>query len=184
MPQLNIATKQEGDVLSHTEVNDIVININTRGDATTLSSHIENVSNPHNVTKTQIGLSNVDNTADASKPVSTAQQAALNLKSNLDTHSILTYGATTNIDFASTDNLHTLSLTGNVAFTTSNRTATKSRVIRILSDGSAHTFTFPAWKWIGSAAPTTIAANKTAILSLLSFGTADTDIVASYNIEA
>lgn len=32
------------------------------------------------VTKAMVGLSNVDNTADASKPVSTAQQTALNLK--------------------------------------------------------------------------------------------------------
>lgn len=36
------------------------------------------------LTKTQVGLANVDNTSDASKPVSTAQQTALNLKANLD----------------------------------------------------------------------------------------------------
>lgn len=34
-------------------------------------------------TKSDIGLGNVDNTADANKPVSAAQQAALNLKANL-----------------------------------------------------------------------------------------------------
>lgn len=39
--------------------------------------------NPHGTTKTDIGLGNVDNTSDASKPVSTAQQTALNLKANL-----------------------------------------------------------------------------------------------------
>jgi hypothetical protein len=33
--------------------------------------------------KTDVGLSNVDNTSDAGKPVSTAQQTALNLKANL-----------------------------------------------------------------------------------------------------
>lgn len=33
--------------------------------------------------KTAVGLANVDNTSDASKPVSTAQQTALNLKANL-----------------------------------------------------------------------------------------------------
>jgi len=47
------------------------------------SSHIANTSNPHSVTKTQVGLSNVDNTADTAKPVSTAQQSALDLKANL-----------------------------------------------------------------------------------------------------
>jgi len=42
--------------------------------------HIENTSNPHNVTKSQVGLSNVDNTSDTNKPVSTDTQTALNLK--------------------------------------------------------------------------------------------------------
>lgn len=46
-------------------------------------SHLSSTSNPHNVTKTQVGLSNVDNTADTAKPVSTAQQAALDLKAPL-----------------------------------------------------------------------------------------------------
>lgn len=36
--------------------------------------------NPHNVTKTDIGLSNADNTSDVNKPVSTAQQTAINLR--------------------------------------------------------------------------------------------------------
>lgn len=49
---------------------------------TDLIAHIANKSNPHGVTKSQIGLGNVDNTSDANKPVSTAQQAALNLKLN------------------------------------------------------------------------------------------------------
>jgi hypothetical protein len=35
------------------------------------------------ITKTMVGLSNVDNTTDANKPVSTAQQTALDLKANL-----------------------------------------------------------------------------------------------------
>ena len=35
------------------------------------------------VTKTHVGLANVDNTSDANKPVSTAAQTALNLKANL-----------------------------------------------------------------------------------------------------
>jgi hypothetical protein len=35
------------------------------------------------VTKSMVGLGNVDNTADSAKPVSTAQQTALNLKANL-----------------------------------------------------------------------------------------------------
>lgn len=42
-----------------------------------LISHIGNKSNPHGVTKAQVGLGNVDNTSDANKPVSTLQQVAL-----------------------------------------------------------------------------------------------------------
>ena len=48
-----------------------------------VTAHTGNTSNPHNVTKTQVGLGNVDNTSDADKPVSTATQTALNLKANL-----------------------------------------------------------------------------------------------------
>ena len=48
----------------------------------TISGHIANKNNPHEVTKAQVGLGNVDNTSDANKPVSTAQQAALDLKAN------------------------------------------------------------------------------------------------------
>jgi uncharacterized protein YcfL len=48
----------------------------------TLSSHISNTSNPHSVTKSQVGLGDVDNTSDANKPISTATQTALNGKEN------------------------------------------------------------------------------------------------------
>lgn len=42
--------------------------------AETSDSHISNKDNPHEVTKEQIGLGEVNNTADADKPVSTAQR--------------------------------------------------------------------------------------------------------------
>jgi hypothetical protein len=45
-----------------------------------LISHITSMSNPHDVTKAQVGLGDVDNTSDANKPVSTAAQTALNGK--------------------------------------------------------------------------------------------------------
>lgn len=53
-----------------------------KADSTTLTSHTSNTANPHAVTKTQVGLSNVDNTSDAAKPVSTAQQTALDAKAD------------------------------------------------------------------------------------------------------
>jgi len=54
----------------------------TDGDSTSssdLSTHVANLSNPHSVTKLQVGLGNVDDTSDVNKIVSTAQQTALNL---------------------------------------------------------------------------------------------------------
>lgn len=44
--------------------------------------HTLRTDNPHGVTKEQIGLTNVDNTSDAAKPVSTPQQIALDSKVN------------------------------------------------------------------------------------------------------
>lgn len=98
-------------------------------------------------------------------------------------HSTLTYAATTNIDFAS-DDYRTVILTGNIEFTTSNRVAPRSVSIRIIGDGSIRTFIFPAaWKFIGTAAPASLAANKIAVLSVTSFGTTDANVVAAYAAE-
>ncbi len=45
-----------------------------------LTTHINDKENPHEVTKAQVGLGNVNNTSDANKPISTATQNALNEK--------------------------------------------------------------------------------------------------------
>lgn len=50
-----------------------------------LISHIGNKSNPHAVTKAQVGLGSVENTSDANKPISIATQTALNLKADAST---------------------------------------------------------------------------------------------------
>lgn len=47
-----------------------------------LNNHISDYKNPHKVTKAQVGLSDVDNTSDADKPVSNATQTELNKKAN------------------------------------------------------------------------------------------------------
>lgn len=44
---------------------------------TNVLSHLSSKTNPHEVTKTQVGLGNVDNTTDLAKPLSTATIAAL-----------------------------------------------------------------------------------------------------------
>ena len=58
-----------------------------KGKATTdkVNAHTSDYNNPHKVTAEQVGLGNVDNTSDINKPVSTAQQEALDkLKSDLE----------------------------------------------------------------------------------------------------
>lgn len=70
------------------QITDLSSTVSTNG--STLSSHTSNTSNPHSVTKAQIGLSDVDNTSDINKPVSTAQQTALNLK--VDTADVIGNG--------------------------------------------------------------------------------------------
>lgn len=53
----------------------------------TLSAHITNKTNPHNVTKSQVGLGNVDNTSDIDKPVSTKQAVAIKVaKDDITAH--------------------------------------------------------------------------------------------------
>lgn len=99
-----------------------------------------------------------------------------------NTQSSLTYAATTDLDFAGIG-ARALNLTGNITFTTSNRAAGRMLKVKILADGSTRTFTFPSWKWVGSAAPANIAASKTMILSLECWGSNDTDIVAAYAVE-
>ena len=46
----------------------------------TMNNHISNKSNPHSVTKEQVGLGNVDNTSDLEKPISQATQTELDNK--------------------------------------------------------------------------------------------------------
>jgi hypothetical protein len=94
----------------------------------------------------------------------------------------LTYAATTDLDFSAADE-QILTLAGNITFTTSNRAASRVKGVRITGDGSSRTLTWPAgWKWLGPV-PTALAAGKTARLSLVCYGTADTDILAAYTVE-
>lgn len=80
------------------------------------------------LTKSDIGLSNVDNTSDASKPVSTAQQTALNLKADI----IPTVSAGTVVAFDKDRDYgdETTPETGNISYTaTGAKVGVISRVI-------------------------------------------------------
>ena len=58
--------------------------------ASALSTHLSDTNNPHGVTKSQVGLVNVDNTSDTNKPVSSAVQAALDAKTTAQTDGPMT----------------------------------------------------------------------------------------------
>lgn len=84
---INAATTSQAGVMSSadkTKLNGLKDQAGITSDIdavqTNLETHINNKSNPHEVTKDQVGLSEVDNTSDANKPISTATQTALNGK--------------------------------------------------------------------------------------------------------
>lgn len=60
----------------------------------TVDPHIANTANPHSVTKAQVGLGNVDNTADADKPVSSATVTYVGNMVSVHAASTATHGAT------------------------------------------------------------------------------------------
>lgn len=91
---------------------------------------------------------------------------------------------TTTVALDLTDNdFQSISISANTTFTTSNRASGRSKTIRIITDGTLRTLTFPAWVFVGTE-PTDQAASKTGILTITAFGTADTDIVAAYAVES
>lgn len=72
--------KLTGDTITATEFNQIKPAVNDTIDQ--VAAHVIDTTNPHAVTKSQVGLSNADNTSDSNKPVSTAQQAAISAAAN------------------------------------------------------------------------------------------------------
>lgn len=73
--------------------------------------------------------------------------------------------------------VHTLAIAHNTTFSTSNLTAGTTVRVRVVKGFGTQTVAFPAWKWIGEQAPTSIS-TTTRVLSLFIFGTTDADVVA------
>jgi hypothetical protein len=69
---------------------------------TAIDNHIADKNNPHDVTKSQVGLGNVDNTSDLNKPISTATQNALNTKVS-NTREINGYALSSDITLTASD---------------------------------------------------------------------------------
>lgn len=99
-------------------------------------------------------------------------------------YAAITYGATVNLDLeALAGQVRTLTLTGHVIFTTSNRAAGRSVTLRLIAGAAQRNLTFPVeWPFV-SPKPASLAANKVAYLTIDCFGTAETDIVAAYSAQ-
>ena len=98
----------------------------------------------------------------------------------------LTYNATTNLDLDPTLPVYkTVALSGDLALTGTNYGPGRQVSLRIVADSSTRALSFPAgWKFIGGAAPTDIAADKTGIVSLVCYGAGESDVVVAYSVEA
>lgn len=75
-------------------------------DIAAFTAHIAAQNNPHGTTKSQLGLGSVDNTADANKPVSTAQATAITAAQNAAV-STAAADATTKANAAKARSAHT-----------------------------------------------------------------------------
>ena len=73
----NIQAQISGIIANVLSTNNIWTGTNTYNNTATFNSTV------NGLTKTTVGLGNVDNTSDANKPISTATQTALNLKANI-----------------------------------------------------------------------------------------------------
>ena len=71
-------------------------------------------------------------------------------------------------------------LGGDVTFgNTSNKTTGRRLEVILQPGGTARNLYFPGWTWVGTA-PTSIAANKTAVLTLWCVGANEADVIAQY----
>lgn len=126
--------------------------------------------------------SGTDHDADWATPQARTTTAAGTLPAT--SYAAITYAASVALDLAVLDGQYrTISLTGDLTFTTSNLATGRTVVLRIIADASQRTLTFPAgWKFLGTK-PANIAASKTGVLSLTFFGTADADCVAAWGVQ-
>lgn len=94
-----------------------------------------------------------------------------------------TSDTTITLDFAD-QSKRTIALSDDLALDASHMADGREMWIRIVDSGSGQTITpNVSWIWVGSAAPSAIAAGKTMLIHLICYGTAASDIVARYWVE-
>jgi len=87
--------------------------------------------------------------------------------------------STIELDFDS-GQYQTLSLADNTTFSTANQPSSgfvKAITVKVATDGSARTVSFPGWTWLNTS-PSSLSANTTSILSLTAYGTTAASVIA------
>ena len=77
VPRIDPTLCKAGQAADAKATGDYLRLLSAGGISKEIAAHIESRDNPHSVTAAQLGLGQVSNTADADKPVSSLQQAAL-----------------------------------------------------------------------------------------------------------
>ncbi len=98
-------------------------------------------------------------------------------------HEAIVYAASVNLDFNGLAHKR-IDLAGSLSLTATNMDYGRALLLRLAAGGSNRALAFPAgWRWVGGAAPATLAANKLALLRLECFGPTEADVVATYQVE-
>lgn len=111
--------------------------------------------------------------------------AAPTLDSLFNTEALGTTTGAISLDL-NDEKYQTVVLTGDPTFSTSNRAPARFLSLKLDANGSDRSLSFSAsWKWLGTdhSAGVTLSNGKIAVLSLTCYGTAETDIVATYVAE-
>jgi hypothetical protein len=132
--------------------------------------------------KGDVGLGNVDNTTDASKPVSTATQTALDLKVNLipNIQTVASASTVTPTFLNDQVNITALAAACQLANPTGTAQDAWGIVVRIKDNGTARALTYGSqYRAVGITLPTTTVLGKTLYLGMI-FNNADTkwDVVS------
>jgi hypothetical protein len=87
------------------------------------------------------------------------------------------------LNFSGETGLYTRTAAGNITFTASNYRVGSIKTVRVIPGASLRNLTFPAgWVFVGIK-PASVAANKTGILTVTSFGTTEGDCVAAWAVQ-
>lgn len=99
------------------------------------------------------------------------------------THNTETYASSFDVDMA-TDEYKSIALTGDITFSASNISAAEEVKVRVVADSTSRAVAFDAdWVFLGTK-PTTIAANKSAVLTLIAWGATDASIIAKWEVQS